>query len=453
MCDPPLFAGRRVSTGAPKASVVARAVDARPSRGRESRSCRRLNSPSIAFAGWLAATVLAAVPAWPDTPLSAGVFCEEAKGKSAGLLLSTPQRSRVCGAGVGSAALPAPADAGGPDVPPSQSPSLPEVRIGSTIFLSYQDGRTAGADYSRFLIKRGYLDLSAKLTPSLAARITPDVTQDTSGETRLRLKYGYAVASAPRLGWITAPYVEVGMVHTPWIDFEEKVNRYRMQDTLFLERVGIMSSADLGVMAVGLLGGTMPEEYQRSVSGGYPGRFGSFALGVYNGGGYTASEQNTNKAIEGRISIRPLPELAPGLQVSCFGVSGKGNTAVMPEWTTRMAAVTFESRQVNVVAIYLTGSGNSKGDAVDSAGRALQQDGWSGFIEGKLSTRWSLIARHEGFTPDTRRPSITTRRTIVGVAYHLGRGNDVLLDYDEIRYDGTTKPKDSRTQLTLQVKF
>jgi hypothetical protein len=327
------------------------------------------------------------------------------------------------------------------------------VTVGSTIFLSYQDGVAGGAPYGKFLIKRGYVDVGAKLTPILSARVTPDVTQDASGETRLRLKYGYALASWERFGAIASPYVEFGMVHTPWIDFEEKVDRYRMQDTLFLERVGIMSSADLGIMAAGLLGGLMPEEYRKSVSGGYPGRWGSFAVGIYNGGGYAASEQNTDKVVEARLSVRPLPDVVPGLQVSVFGVHGKGNSAAGPQWTTRMASLTYESRRLNAVASYLRGRGNAKGDAVDGSGRALERDGWSGFVEGKLSPRWSVIARREEFRPDTHRSGVGTARTIAGVACHLGGGNDVLLDRDEVSYRGTAAPKDTRTQLTLQLKF
>jgi hypothetical protein len=342
------------------------------------------------------------------------------------------------------------------DPPPeitADPPRWPQVKVGSTIFLSYQDGTSAGAAYSKFVIKRGYLDLTARLSSRLSARITPDVTQDASGEMRLRLKYGYGAFSAGTAGWATGSYVEFGMIHTPWIDFEEKVDRYRMQDSLFLERVGIMSSADLGIMAVGLLGGEMPGAYTKGVSGAYPGRYGSFAVGVYNGGGYTVAEQNTNKVVEGRLSVRPLPGAVPGLQVSYFGVSGRGNSAARPQWTARMVSLTYSSRAVNAVGSYLTGRGNARGDAVDVGGRSLDREGWTGFVEAKLSPTWSVIARRDEFTPDTRSTSMRTTRTIFGVAYHVGNGADVLLDRDELTYGGTLKPSDERTQLTLQIKF
>jgi hypothetical protein len=335
----------------------------------------------------------------------------------------------------------------------TQTPTFPRVKLGSWMFLSYQDGEASGAAYSRFTVKRAYLDLTAAVAPDVSARVTTDVTQDSSGDWKVRLKYAYAVLNLPQAPSVVRPYLEFGIVHTPWIEFEEKVDRYRMQDTLFLERVGIMSSADAGAMVAGVLGGEMPAEYQKGVSGAFPGRYGSFAVGIYNGGGYTASEQNTDKVLEGRLSLRPLSAIAPGLQVSYFGVRGKGNTASEPEWTANVAALTFESRILNAVGIVLSGRGNSKGDAVDAGGRALERRGWSGFLEGKLSPAWSVIGRLDDFTPDVRSARVSTRRTIAGVAYHMVAGVDVLLDRDDLAYRGTARPSDTRTQLTLQLKF
>jgi hypothetical protein len=330
---------------------------------------------------------------------------------------------------------------------------FPQVKVGTTMFLSYQDGKANGGEYSKFTVKRGYLDVTGALTPNLSFRLTPDVTQDSTGDFKVRLKYAYAYVTAGRLGSVSRPFVEFGMVHTPWIDFEEKINTYRMQDSLFLERVGTMASADLGLLVGGQLGDELPAEAQKRASGNNPGRWGSFAIGIYNGGGYTATENNTNKAIEGRLSIRPLPEIAPGLQISYFGVSGKGNVASQPDWTASMASLTFESPYANLVGSYLTGTGNAAGTAVNTVGTALNRKGWSGFVEGRLSADWSLIARHDELTPDTTVTAVKTKRTIGGVCYHLGKGYDLLLDYDEITYEGTAKPKDARTQLTFQLKL
>jgi hypothetical protein len=337
---------------------------------------------------------------------------------------------------------------------PTPTAEFPRVRIGSTGFLSYQSGKSAGADYSKFIVKRAYLNVTAQINPYLAARITPDVAQDaTTGETKVRMKFVYATFSLPSLGFITKPCVSFGMVPTPWFDFENRVNLYRMQDQLFFDRVGLLSTADLGLAVGGLFGGEMPDEFRKTVSSAFPGRYGSFAVGLFNGGGYTASEQNGNKALEGRVSIRPLPDAAPGLQLSYTGVAGKGNTLAEPEWTLSSVAVSFQSIWANMEAILLRGRGNAAGNANDAHGTALDRDGWSGFVEAKPCKRWSVIARYDAFTPDRTKPAIQTRRTIAGIAYHLGNSNDVLVDYDTLRYTHSTKPDDKRAQLTLQYNF
>jgi hypothetical protein len=218
-----------------------------------------------------------------------------------------------------------------PAPPPKAPPTFPQVKVGGTWYLSYQDGEAGNAEFSRFVIKRGYIIVDAKIAPWMSARITPDTTVDSSGDIKVRLKYAYAKFAAPDFGFVTKPEMEAGVAHTPWLDFEEHINNYRMQDTMFMERNGLFNSADAGVTVMGLLGGTVSESYQKSVSKEYPGRWGSFALGVYNGGGYHASEANTNKVLEGRLTIRPLPDVAPGLQLSYFGVNGKGNTAQEPD--------------------------------------------------------------------------------------------------------------------------
>jgi hypothetical protein len=336
---------------------------------------------------------------------------------------------------------------------PKPAPSYPQVKLGALWYLSYQDGASAGADYSKFVIKRGYINVDANISSFMSARITPDTTQDSTGDIKVRLKYAYAKFQKPSLGYITKPFVEVGVVHMPWLDYEEHINLYRMQDTMFMERNGLFNSADFGVTFVGLLGQELPEDYQKAVSKDYPGRRGSFAIGVYNGGGYHASEKNSDKPIEGRLSYRPLPDSLPGLQLSYFGIRGKGNTEAEPDWEVDSLMASYESRYLVATGTWYDGAGNQKGDAVDSRGEALERDGWSLFAEGRLHPRWSVIARYDSFDPDKAVEHDDQVRTIAGVAFHLGKGNTVLLDYDVVDFERAGRSDDSRVQLTLQVKY
>jgi len=198
-------------------------------------------------------------------------------------------------------------------------------KFGYLWYISYQNGETGdtswGERFSRFTVKRGYINIEKEITPWFSARVTPDVSQMTDngsfdGSFTVRLKYLYGKFKLPEFAFLTKPFVEVGIVHMPWLDYEENLNWYRCQDTMFVERNNLFNSADVGINFVSLFGGLMSEEYQDKVNNAYPGRYGSMALAVMNGGGYTAAEKNQNKVLEGRLTIRPLPDIIPGLQFS-----------------------------------------------------------------------------------------------------------------------------------------
>lgn len=336
-----------------------------------------------------------------------------------------------------------------PPAPPAKAAAA-QVKIGATWYLSYQG---LDADPSAFVIKRGYINIENQVFPYMSTRITPDVTLDATGDIKVRLKYAYAKFHFPDWGVVTRPEVEVGVAHMPWLDFEEHINFYRMQDTMFMERNGLFNSADLGITLMALLGGTLPEDYQKKVNKYYPGRWGSFALGVYNGGGYHAAEKNDNKVLEGRFTLRPLPDLIPGLQLSAFALTGRGNTAAAPEWEVAALMASWETSRLVLTAQWMDATGNQKGSAVSPQGRALPADGWSVFAEGRLTPRWSLIGRWDVYDPDTAAPRNGNERLIAGIAHHLGKGNTVLLDVDRVSYDDPIRPDLTRLQLTLQVKY
>jgi polyhydroxyalkanoate synthesis regulator phasin len=337
--------------------------------------------------------------------------------------------------------------------------ALKKFKIGFLWYLSYQNGQNgkgAGEDYSRFAIKRGYINIKYKFTDWFHVRVTPDVhmmedddENNFDGSVTLRLKYMYGQFNLPDWGIFTKPYVEVGMVHMPWLDFEEHINFYRCQDTMFIERNKTFNSADLGVTFVSLFGGTMDEEYQHKVNHYYPGRYGSMAVGIYNGGGYHASEHNENKVLEGRFTLRPLPDIIPGLQLSYFGLYGKGNTEEEPDWTVNLPFVSYDHEYVTVTGQYYWGKGNQKGKD------EYKKDGYSFFAELKPSKKFSIIGRYDKFDPNTDASNDENTRYIAGIAYHFYKQhkNMLLLDYDHVDYKDPLLKDDKRIQLTLQVKL
>ncbi len=346
--------------------------------------------------------------------------------------------------------------------------ALKGIGISGLWYLSYgygENGHAPDADgrFNSFALKRGYLQVEKEFFPWFKGRITTDITtvnksaSDFNGSTAVRIKYLYGQFISPvDIAFLTKPNVEFGMVHMPWLDYEEHTNYYRLQDTMFLERNNIFNSADVGLTFTTLLGGYVSDDYQKNVNNAYPGRYGSVQAGVYNGTGYHAGEQNRNKVLEGRITLRPLPDVIPGLQLTYFGETGKGNTAAEPNWTTNLAFGSFESEPVVVTGQYYWGRGQQNG------ANETKKDGYSFFTELKLFNmfkdpinKFSVIGRFDHFDPDTQASDDSNNRYIAGVAYYLDKphNNMLLLDYDTVDYKQSNKSNDKRLQLTLQVAF
>jgi hypothetical protein len=340
-------------------------------------------------------------------------------------------------------------------------------KLGLLWFLSYQNGQENNdQDFSRFAIKRGYLTVQKEFMSWFSARMTTEVTQvkdeakdakgnvfdNFDGSIAVRMKFLYGQFNIPDLAFLTKPFVEVGIVHMPWLDYEEHINLYRLQDTMFVERNGLFNAADLGVTFASLFGGMMDEDYQKKVSPYYPGRYGSTAFGIYNGGGYASSEKNKNKVFEGRISIRPLPDIVPGLQLTYFGLTGKGNTAAEPDWDINLGFVSYEHEYFTLTGQYYKGKGSQSGSDANN------KEGYSFFTEIKPMKKFSIIGRYDYFDPNLDVKQDQNKRYIVGVAYHLDKpfnkfNNMVLLDYDVVNYNQSGKRNDGRIQLTLQVAY
>jgi hypothetical protein len=309
--------------------------------------------------------------------------------------------------------------------------------IGGQWFLNYQAGKSGGRNFNRFGIDRGYINIRHTLNERWSGRITPDVTVDGSGDAKVRLKYAYADLELPDAGVLTSPHIEFGMVHRPWLDYEEHLNEYRSQGTMFLERNGLFNSADFGVTFFALLGGRVDETYQPEVSSAYPGRWGSFAVGLYNGGGYHAVENNENKSLEGRLSLRPLPDALPGLQLTYLGIIGDGNTPAGPAWRVNTLFASLEGRAYVLTAQAYRGAGNSRGNALDGSGASLDQDGWSLFGEWKLhGPGMSLIGRYDRFNAGPDADDDKSERVIGGLAWHIQGSSMILFDYDVESRDG-----------------
>ncbi|MFH1437378.1 MAG: hypothetical protein ABIJ56_16860 [Pseudomonadota bacterium] len=351
-------------------------------------------------------------------------------------------------------------------------------------YLHYRYGRQAidskdleagYEQYNTFNIGRGYLTMRVEPVKWFEGRITLDAHQDESGDMKIRLKYLYGKFTVPFESKIlTDPYLEFGIVHMPWLDYEEHVNWYRCQGTMLMERNKLFNSADFGATFGMLLGEKLPDKYREEVNGKYPGTWGSLALGVYNGGGYHAVEENSGKSFEARLSVRPLGFVFPNIQLSYFVIIGHGNVEGTddynpPKWRSHTAMASFEHKVLVLTGQFVCGEGNQKGDFT-TWDRAADPDtgeesvigiedvhdymGASGFLEVKLPwIKSSLIGRYDWFEKEGK----ATQRIISGYAFHFHElhKNFILLDVDYVIPDSSIEFAENyyEVKLTLQIKL
>jgi hypothetical protein len=339
------------------------------------------------------------------------------------------------------------------------------IDFSGLFYIGYEHGELSGENLGEFFVSRAYLTAEAEILPVLSARITLDASQDLEGDGRgdmeLRLKYAFAKYHFGDWGPLRRVGLEGGIVHMVWLDFEEHVDLYRMLSPMFMERSGIFNSADFGLTLAGGIGPDLPETYRERVNSKYTARHGSFAVGVYNGGGYHGVEINSNKAVEARLTWRPMPDRAPGLQLSGLAIVGDGNLddpgAEAPPWETYNLFASFEFSRGAVTAQYVWGQGNQRGTWVEPEDptRSHQYSGWSAFGEYRLDSRqrWRVVASYDQFE---RRSSVEVfdfDRGAIALGYDLGKANILLLEYSLRDFSDPARDDDWRLQVVQQIKF
>ncbi len=337
---------------------------------------------------------------------------------------------------------------------------LSELSIDMQWFLAHKMGETNGETFNEFTLKRGYVNIKKGISDKMTGRITTDLTVDQEGDGKgdieIRLKYLYLEYRFKNFLFFHEPHFEFGLVHRPWIDFEQSVNNYRVQGQMFLERNDMINSADFGVVFMSLLGGELDEAYQKKINDDFAGKYGSFSVGVFNGGGYHALENNTNKTLESRLTLRPMYRALPGLQFTYHAAVGRGNIEAEPRWYYQSAYLSMETAYSVFTLEGYKGTGNYKGTAIQDtvSFNAVPQSGYSLFAEGKFfNSKISLIGRYDDYTEFYDVHNRRIQRFITGIAYHFCRGGMVIFDYERIRHRNNTAGDDYFYELALELRF
>lgn len=332
------------------------------------------------------------------------------------------------------------------------------LKISGQWFIGYQTGKDKEEKYNEFLLKRGYLTIAKKFSDKLSGRITQDISVDREGDgegdVELRLKYVYLQYKFGDFYLFTDATLKAGLAPRAWTDFEQSINAYRLQGPMFFERAGMLSSADYGILIESLIGGKVDENYMREIDPAYPGKFGSLALGIFNGGGYHAIEKNCNKILEGRLTLRPFYAVYPALQISGVGTYGKGNTEEAPVYDFKGAFISNENKRAVITAGYFISKGNEDGSAIDSAGKSVKIYGGSVFGELKIY-EWGLsfIAQFDAIDNKRNANKLSYNRNIFGAAYTFLPGCRLLIDYERKKNKNNDDAPSYSLNATMELKF
>jgi len=332
-----------------------------------------------------------------------------------------------------------PAQTQTPTAAPAPAPSYPTIRVGVLSYIQYNAELKNRDGYNAFDLTRGYINVTGDLSPRISYRITPDVRRISDGSLAgsliLRIKYGFLQLRGPAAG----SWLRFGVHQTPWLDFEESINRYRVQGTVFSEREGtIPGSGDFGI--------------------GYftplPTNHGEVQVGVYNGEGFTRNEATKHKSVQGRMTVRPFPGkgLAQGLRAHGFYDLG---------WYDRdrprrhgIVMGSYEHPRVVATAQWLTATERPLATMTSDAERR----GYSAFLELRQGpTGWAGLVRAETFDPDTSRADDDHTRVIAGAAYWLrpsGSTIGLVFTIEDVRYGAAAGVRDeARLLAQTHIQF
>ena len=318
----------------------------------------------------------------------------------------------------------------------------PKINLGVTIFANYSyqdqpevvDGspQKNTIHVNSFDVTRAYINVTGSLSHWFSFRVTPDITRETgagrslSGSQTFRVKYAYGQVNfddfAPKGSWL-----RLGLQQTPWIDFAEGVYRYRFQGPIFPDREGFLTSSDYGISA----------HYP------FPSGFGDVHVGVYNGDGYSSTNDqrgvNDQKSVQARVTIRPAPSVPvfKGFRVTGFYDSDHYFSDAKKE--RFIGAVSFEHPWVNAGAEWLSAKDQAGGAAVAE----LKREGYSVWVTPRTPIGIEALIRYDDLTTNKDlSPKPKRQRTVVGVSYWpaLTGGKSVafLIDYELLKVKNVT---------------
>jgi hypothetical protein len=315
----------------------------------------------------------------------------------------------------------------------AQAPDYPVVTVGVVSFLQYSYDFEDVNHFNAFDVTRGYINVQAQLSPRVRVRFTPDVrpTTDATLTNNLTLRLAYASLEA-NVGDTGA--IVFGMHETPWLTFEQSINRYRVQAPMMAEREGLI-----------------PGETDLGVSVKVKGERTEVHAGVYNGEGSGRQEVDKYKSLQGRVTVRPFSDDSLAGSVRLTGFYSYGWYARGRPRRVGIVMASYEQPHVVATGQYLFATDNPFVTAdVKRSGLAFFGEVREGL------TGWAGLANVQYFDPDGSVESDTRRRYTFGGAHwsQWGRGRiGVVVTLEQVFRGINSDKLESRLLGQTHVEF
>jgi hypothetical protein len=320
-----------------------------------------------------------------------------------------------------------------PDPANTNTANEGRVTFGILTFLQYGYELHERDNYNAFEVTRGYLDVTGRLSDRMKVRFTTNVrpTTDASLDANLtaRLEYAYLEAA-----WTPNRTFMFGMQPTPWLTFEESINRYRVQGPMFVEREELIPGpSDLGAGLV----------FKRR----------SFEIhgGVYNGEGYGRAELDKFKSVQGRGTVTVYANADATSRARVTGFYSYGWYAEDRPRNVGVVMASYESKFVVATAQYMSATDNP------FVVTDVERQGMSFFGEARMGqTGWAGIGRVDLFNPDASREGDNERRYIFGGAHwsQLAHGRiGFVATLEQVFRVSSGQKTESRLLVQTQVEF
>jgi len=294
----------------------------------------------------------------------------------------------------------------------AQAPAAPQVSVGALVYTQYQYQLKDSLNHlNSFDITRAYLNVLGKFAGGVTARVTADVQRVGAGDNSLRLRLKYAFATYTPQG---SPLTfKAGLIHTPFLDWEEALWDYRMQGAMAMDRAGYLSAADYGVGVDGKWG---PDKI-------------NMAFTIVNGTFYSGSAGaiGDTKDVLARVSVRVMEtddsSRVGGLRVTAYAGYGRAPTGDRDRY---LGMVSYRSKQITLAA---EAAATQDGILSATNGHVYSAFGVYKFPQ----TKAAVIARVD-LTHKQSGAVDRQNRYIVGASYQLSPNWRLLADWDYANY-------------------